>query len=102
MTEPQKTPAGVGAIGSFHAHIYWQTPDQRSIALTIRNWISERFLVALGRVHDAPIGPHAVAMYQVAFSRETFASFAPWLMLNRQGLSVLIHPNTGRARDREP
>lgn len=99
MTEPRESPAGIGTIGSYHAHLYWETPGQRTVALTIRQWISERFAVALGRVHDAPIGPHTAAMYQVAFARETFASFAPWLMLNRQGLSVLIHPNTGRARD---
>jgi aromatic ring-cleaving dioxygenase len=38
-------------------------------------------------------------MYQVAFAREMFDSFVSWLMLNRQDLSVLVHPNTGRALD---
>ena len=92
-------PRGLRAITSYHAHIYWSTDDERERALRIRQWIGERFEVALGRVHDKPVGPHTQAMYQVAFTVDVFPRFAPWLMLNRLGLSVLIHPNTGRARD---
>ena len=34
-------------------------------------------------------------MYQVAFPSEMLADFVPWLMLNRDGLTVLLHPETG-------
>ena len=34
-------------------------------------------------------------MYQIAFPRGLFASFMPWMMLNRDGLDILLHPETG-------
>ena len=36
-------------------------------------------------------------MYQIAFPRTMLAAFLPWLMLNRNGLTVLLHPETGNA-----
>jgi aromatic ring-cleaving dioxygenase len=53
--------------------------------------------VTLGRWHDTPVGPHTQSMYQLAFPPGLLASFLPWLMLNRNGLSILLHPGTGDA-----
>lgn len=85
-------------ISSYHAHIYFD-PGTRAVAERIRTRIAELFSVRLGRWHDVPVGPHPQAMYQVAFLPQVFPAFVPWLMLNRAGLDVLIHPNTGAPRD---
>lgn len=97
MSEPS-SPAGTRAIASYHAHVYFRGAAEREHALRVRDWIGERFSVQLGRIHDQPIGPHPVPMYQVAFAREVFSAFVSWLMLNHGELSVLIHPNTARER----
>ena len=34
-------------------------------------------------------------MYQVAFAVAEFPRLVPWLMLNRDGLDVLVHPLSG-------
>ena len=95
---PTTLPQPLAAIASFHAHIYFDGAAQREIALALRERIHERFAVTLGRVHDRLVGPHARTMYQVAFDGAMFGTFVPWLMLNRQGLAVLVHPNTRNPR----
>lgn len=84
------------AIASFHAHVYYDTTT-RDIAARVREELGNRFEVQLGRWRDEPVGPHPKSMYQVAFLANQFAEVVPWLMLNRQGLDVLVHPNTGDA-----
>ena len=86
-------------ILSYHAHVYYDPAHTRVVAEALRQRIAERFVVQLGRWHDVPVGPHTAAMYQVAFDTAVFAGFVPWLMLNRAGLDVLVHPNTLAPRD---
>ncbi len=81
-------------ISGYHAHIYYDR-DSREVAGRVREGIGGRFNVVLGRWHDVPVGPHPKAMYQVAFAPDEFANVVPWLMLNREGLDILIHPSTG-------
>lgn len=89
----QEDPA---AIVGYHAHIYYE-PQSRAVAEELRNILGERFVVVVGRWHDDPVGPHPISMYQVAFTVEEFPRIVPFLMLNRRGLRILVHPETGNA-----
>lgn len=86
-----------GIIRAFHAHVYYD-PASRDTAAAVRDAAIARFPVQAGRWHDAPIGPHTQAMYQLLFAPGAFAAVVPWLMLNRCGLDVLVHPDTGFPR----
>ena len=83
-------------IEDYHAHIYYGA-DTRNLAADVRESIASRFTVELGSWHDEPIGPHPQSMYQVKFATAEFHRIVPWLMLNRAGLNILVHPNTGDA-----
>ncbi len=83
-----------GAVTGYHAHVYYDA-ESKERAARLRERIAERFEVELGRWHDRPIGPHPRWSYQVAFAPELFAELVPWLMLNRDDLTIFLHPNTG-------
>ena len=81
-------------IDGYHAHIYYENDEERAIAAEIREHVDSHYNVVMGRWRDEPVGPHPVAMYQIAFSNDLFDTLIPWLMLNRRSLNILIHPNT--------
>ena len=84
----------VRTITEFHAHVYYDAGEKEQAA-QLREAIEARFEVRMGRWHDKPIGPHPRGSYQVAFEPGLFGSLVPWLTLNRQGLTVFVHPETG-------
>jgi aromatic ring-cleaving dioxygenase len=84
------------AIKDYHAHIYYDPATSRGRAEHLRERVAAAFPQAkLGRWHDELVGPHPQSMYQIAFPTGMLADFVPWLMLNRDGLTILLHPETG-------
>ncbi len=83
-------------INGFHAHVYYDTHTKHQ-ALLLREKIEKNFAekIQLGRWRDQPVGPHPTSSYQIAFSLNYFGLIVPWLMMNRQGLTILVHPDTG-------
>jgi len=85
-------------IKAWHAHIYYDALS-RPRAAELRAAVEQRFAVRMGRWHDVPVGPHPRAMYQIAFEADQFPTLAPFLVMNRMGLTVLLHPESGRPLD---
>lgn len=86
----------VERITEYHVHIYYDPATTRDRAARLRERVAARFPQArVGRWHDELVGPHTRSMYQIAFAAELLPSLLPWLMLNRDGLTILLHPQTG-------
>ena len=83
-------------IRGYHAHVYYDH-DSRETAARLREAIEQGFAIVMGRWRDEPVGPHPQSMYQVKFEPSEFARIVPWLMLNRAGLTILVHPETENA-----
>ncbi|NNG05256.1 MAG: DOPA 4,5-dioxygenase family protein [Inquilinus sp.] len=88
------TGATPDAITGYHAHVYYDA-GSKGVAVAVRGALEAAFPVRMGRWHDRPVGPHPAWSYQVAFPPNLFAAVVPWLALNRRGLTVFIHPETG-------
>ena len=85
-------------LNGYHAHVYYST-ETKPAAERLAATIGEKFDVEFGGFFDDPVGPHPVANLQVIFTTAEFANVVPWLMLNREGLDILIHPLTDDSVD---
>lgn len=83
-------------IQGFHAHVYFDA-DTIDIAREVCTECRDRFGIEMGRVHEKPVGPHPDWSCQLAFGPEKFGEVMSWLTLNRRGLVVFTHPETGNA-----
>ena len=81
-------------IKSFHAHIYFNA-ESTAQARKLCEEAKTKFGVEMGRVHERPVGPHPDWSCQLAFPPDLFGAVVPWLMLNRAGLIIFVHPETG-------
>ncbi|MDQ3367583.1 MAG: DOPA 4,5-dioxygenase family protein [Myxococcota bacterium] len=81
-------------IRDFHAHIYFDA-DQLDRAQRLAEAARTRFGVAVGRFHTGPVGPHPRGSCQLTVERDELGGFAQWLALNRGGLTIFVHANTG-------
>jgi len=88
----------VTEIKGYHAHVYYN-PETRRIAERLRETIIGRFAVEPGGFSDEPRGPHPISQFNIIFQTAEFPNIVPWLMLNREGLDVLIHPLTESSYD---
>jgi aromatic ring-cleaving dioxygenase len=83
----------MATLKGYHAHVYFDA-GTRPVAERLRNTIVEGFAVKPGAFSDEPRGPHPIPQFNVIFEAPEFQNLVPWLMLNREGLNVLVHPLT--------
>jgi DOPA 4,5-dioxygenase len=84
------------AIAGYHAHVYYDAATREEARLLCEA-AGKRFPITVGRMHDNPVGPHPRGSCQLAFGTEQLAEVLPWLVLNRNGLTVFTHAETGNA-----
>ena len=77
----------------YHAHVYFGE-DTRPVAERLAKRLNEHFDVEIGQFSGDRVGPHPIPQFQMIFKNEQFATVVPWLMLNREGLDILLHPLT--------
>jgi aromatic ring-cleaving dioxygenase len=81
-------------IEDFHVHVYYDATSKPK-AEALRSKLEAAFPQAeYGRWHDNPVGPHPEGSYQVKFGKALFPEIVPFIALERDGLTVLVHPNT--------
>jgi len=82
-------------ITGYHAHVYYDAAT-KPIAERLREKLEARFDAPVyGRWHDRPVGPHPRWSYQVAFDTALHDEIVAFLDANREGLTVLLHEQTG-------
>jgi aromatic ring-cleaving dioxygenase len=77
----------------YHAHVYYDA-GTKDKAARLRDSLRDKFKVEGGALSDEPRGPHPVSQFNVIFETPEFEHIVPWLMLNRDGLDILVHPLT--------
>ena len=85
-------------IDGYHAHVYYDA-ETRPLAEQLRETIAAAHGVEVRALSDDPIGPHPVPQFRFTFTTAQFDRIVPWLMFNRQGLNVLVHPLTDNSYD---
>jgi aromatic ring-cleaving dioxygenase len=82
----------------YHAHIYYSA-ETKPVAERLHDTIAKKFAVRIGDLSDEPRGPHPISQFVAIFETPEFQNVVPWLMLNREGLDVLVHPLTESSYD---
>ena len=78
----------------YHAHVYFDAASYQQ-ARQFYETAGRRFDLRVGRFHRQPVGPHTEWSCQIKFDHKQFDQIIPWLEQNRNGLSLLVHGDTG-------
>lgn len=78
----------------YHIHVYFNE-DTSEIAAQLRENIATQLEMEVGNFNQKLVGPHLQWNFYVPFSKAQFDKIIPWIAQHRNGLSVLLHKDTG-------
>jgi aromatic ring-cleaving dioxygenase len=81
-------------ITGYHAHVYFDADTverARALCETARDTLP----VQMGHMHERCVGPHPMWSCQLSLDADALGEVLEWLILNRGGLIILMHPETG-------
>ncbi|OUR93555.1 4,5-dioxygenase [Halobacteriovorax marinus] len=81
-------------IKDFHIHLYYDE-STINIAKEVGLKAQSEFDISIGRFHEKNVGPHPRWSVQLSIPTDKFGEILAWVSLNRKGLTIFSHPNTG-------
>ena len=78
----------------YHAHLYFDAGELETARAVARE-AEALFGVEVGHFHQRPVGPHPRGSCQLTVTTDRFGEFAQWAVLNRRGLTIFAHAETG-------
>jgi len=82
------------SIKAYHAHVYFDD-DTFDQAKALCEAAASTFGIKMGRLHRGPVGPHPRGSCQLSVPLKKGGEIFPWLMENRNGLTVFAHGLSG-------
>ena len=80
----------------YHIHFYCEANEiEKCLAVRKQFVFDLKEVEGTGSVRKQPVGPHPLPMFESWFGHEHLDAVLRWAMLNRQGLSVMVHPLSG-------
>ena len=83
----------ISTIKNYHFHLYYNDSNI-GYAKKLGELIAENFSARIGHFHTANVGPHPMWSCQILVDSNNFYQVYSYLVLNREDVSVFIHPDT--------
>ncbi|ATH07441.1 4,5-dioxygenase [Halobacteriovorax marinus] len=81
-------------VKEYHAHLYY-SEENLEVAKQVVEKAREFGLFSIGRIHERLVGPHPMWSCQLLFKNDELPKAMPWILENREGLIIFMHPDTG-------
>jgi len=80
---------------NYHFHLYYPVEMIEKAKNILDKLKQEKEDIQIGTIWDKPVGPHPVGSCQIKITDKNFYEMIEWFFINRQGLSLFIHADTG-------